>query len=78
MSRNKIIEDAENSIGEASFNENIADNNDCDHASKDTVKTRKRIDELLEKKPSQKFIEEAEELDNSYNSNKIKGREHDH
>lgn len=36
------------------------------------------LDELLEKKPSQKFIEEAEELDNSYKSNKIKGREHDH
>lgn len=36
------------------------------------------LDELLEKKPSQKFLEEAEELDNSYKSNKIKGREHDH
>lgn len=36
------------------------------------------LDELLEKKPSQKFLEEAEELDNSYKRNKIKGREHDH
>ncbi len=60
MSRNKIIEDAENSIGEASFNENIADNNDCDHASKDTVKTRKRIDELLEKKRLKQLLDEDE------------------
>lgn len=60
MSRNKIIEDAENNIGEASFSENIADNNDCDHASKDTVKTRKRIDELLEKKRLKELLDEDE------------------
>ena len=35
------------------------------------------LDELLEKAPSKKLQEEDKELENTYNSNKIKGREHE-
>ena len=60
MSRNKIIEDAENNIGEPSFSENIADNNTSDLANHDSAKTRKRIDELLEKKRLKELLDEDE------------------
>jgi hypothetical protein len=36
------------------------------------------LDELLEKKPSQKLLEENLVLDKSFRTNKIKGREHGH
>lgn len=60
MSRNKIIEDTENNIGEPSFNESITDSNEADFSSKDTLKTRKRIDELLEKKRLKELLDEDE------------------
>ena len=60
MSRNKVIEDAENNIGEPSFNESISDKNESDILNQDTAKTRKRIDELLERKRLKQLLDEDE------------------
>ena len=35
------------------------------------------LNELLDKQPSKKLVEENLELDKNYNNNKIKGREHE-
>ncbi|WOH39338.1 hypothetical protein RI844_08950 [Thalassotalea fonticola] len=60
MSRSKIIEDAEANIGEDEYQENISSNADKDLGKADNAVTRKRIDELLEKKRLKELLDEDE------------------
>lgn len=60
MSKSKIIESAEASIGDDEYQENISANADKDLGKADNAVTRKRIDELLEKKRLKELLDEDE------------------
>lgn len=60
MSRSKIIEDAENNFVEQEFQDDISPNQEKELNSQSDAKTRKRIDELLEKKRLKELLDEDE------------------
>ena len=58
MTRSKIIENAEANIGDDEYQENISANADKDLGKANNAVTRKRIDELLEKKRLKELLDE--------------------
>ncbi|KGJ89363.1 hypothetical protein [Thalassotalea sp. ND16A] len=60
MSRSKIIEDAELGLSDDDYQDDVSANTDNDQGGIDCAKTRKRIDELLEKKRLKELLDEDE------------------
>ncbi|WNC73172.1 hypothetical protein RGQ13_04075 [Thalassotalea psychrophila] len=60
MTGSKIIENAEANIGDDGYQENISANADKDLGKANNAVTRKRIDELLEKKRLKELLDEDE------------------
>ncbi|QBY03797.1 hypothetical protein E2K93_05105 [Thalassotalea sp. HSM 43] len=60
MSRNKIINDVDLTNSDMDFTDEVSSNTENDAGNPDTAKTRRRIDELLEKKRLKELLDEDE------------------
>ncbi len=60
MSRSKIVDDVEFGVNESEFQDDVSANIDTDVNDNDQAKTRKRIDDLLEKKRLKELLDEDE------------------
>ncbi|WP_371186745.1 PA3496 family putative envelope integrity protein [Thalassotalea maritima] len=60
MSRNKIIDDVDFSGSDEDFDDDVSANTDDEKGNQESAKTRRRIDELLERKRLKELLDEDE------------------
>lgn len=58
MSRSKIVQDAEFGMNDSEYQDDVSSNIESEIGDKEQAKTRKRIDDLLEKKRLKELLDE--------------------